>query len=93
MAVVELSLLAFWVTRQSGARVLRALSRPLGVAVVAGGTGLALTQVGGDPIVMGVAGLLAAELLLLAGLRLLARDDLRAAMRITRSAVASERAA
>jgi O-antigen/teichoic acid export membrane protein len=92
MAFVEVGLLSFWVGRQSGARVLLSLARPLGVAVAAGGAGLALSQVGDHRVVMGIAGLLAAEVLLIGGLRLLAHSELTSAMRVTGRALTTARA-
>jgi O-antigen/teichoic acid export membrane protein len=92
-SVVEATLLSAWTSRRSGARMLRTLARPLAVALAAGGFGLALSQIEGNRVLMGIAALGCAELLLLGGLRLLARDDLRAAFRITRRAVAGARAA
>ncbi len=91
-SVAELTLLSIWVGRRSGARVLRRLARPLGVALAAGAGGLAVGQLGLDRVPKGIACLLVAELLLIAGLRLLARDDLRAAIRISGRAVTTARA-
>jgi O-antigen/teichoic acid export membrane protein len=92
MALVELSLLSFWVGRQTGARVLRSLFRPLAVATAAGCAGVATAQLGDSRVLMGVVALLVAELLLIGGLRLLAGDQLRAAVRTARQGVTSVRA-
>jgi O-antigen/teichoic acid export membrane protein len=91
-SLVEAFAIGWWVARGSGARVIASLARPLAVAVAAGAVGFAVASLGHEGVLMGIGGLLAAELLLVAGLFGLAGEQLRATLRLSSRAVASVRA-
>jgi O-antigen/teichoic acid export membrane protein len=93
MAVVEATLLGRRIASGTGARVLASLARPLAVAVAAGSAGYVIAALGHRGIAMGLAGVVAAELILLAGLLCLAGEPLRATLRLGGLAVAAERTA
>lgn len=90
--LVEACLVGWWVGRGSGARVFASLARPVAVAAVAGAAGFALATLGHERVLMGILGVVAAELLLVAGLLGLAPVSLRATIRLSRRAVAARAA-
>jgi hypothetical protein len=90
--LVEASLIGWWVGHRTGARVITSLARLLAIAIAAGGTGFAVASLGSEGVPMGILGIAAAELLLLAGLLGLAREPLRATLRLSKSAVSGARA-
>jgi O-antigen/teichoic acid export membrane protein len=76
---------------RTGARVLRRLAPAAAVAVVAGGAGWALSTTS-ETVPAGVAGVLAGEAILLAGLFVLANAQLRGAVALARQGLSEARA-
>jgi O-antigen/teichoic acid export membrane protein len=87
MAVVEAVLLAWWVERGTGARVVASFVGPLVASVAAGTAGVAVASIGDGGALPGVAGVVAAEVLLLGGLFVLAGDALRTTLRLGNQAL------
>jgi len=90
MGVVETVLLWWWVGRGAGVRILANLMGPLVVTVAAGAAGIAVASLDDEGWLIGLAGVAAGELVLLAGLLALARDPLHATVRLGRRAVTRE---
>jgi O-antigen/teichoic acid export membrane protein len=93
MAFVEAVMFGWWVGRGIGVQVITSVVRPLTVAVAAGSAGVAVASLGDGGLLIGIGGLVAAELVLLAGLYAVAGDSLRATLRLGGRAVATARAA
>jgi O-antigen/teichoic acid export membrane protein len=88
-AIGDAAVLGAAARRRTGARVLRSLAVPAGLALVAGGAGWALSSTA-ETVAAGVGGLLAGEAILLAGLLLLARPLLGEVLTLVRQGLGRE---
>lgn len=89
-AIGDTGVLGHAAAKRAGARLGRVLVAPFLLVLVAGGAGWALSSTS-ETVAAGVAGLLVAELALLAGLFLLANRDLREAVALARQGVGEAR--
>jgi hypothetical protein len=88
-AVGDATVLGRAAARRTGARVLRSLAVPAGLALAAGGAGWALSSTS-ETVAAGVGGLLAGEAILAAGLLLLARPVLGEVVALVRQGLGRE---
>jgi hypothetical protein len=91
--VVDALLMGWWVNRRIGVRVIANFAGPFVVAVAAGAAGIAVASVGDAGWLIGVAGVLVGEAALALGLFVLARDPLRATLRLGGRVIATGRTA
>lgn len=91
--VVDALLMGWWVNRRIGVRVIANFAGPFVVAVAAGAAGIAVATIGDSGWLIGVAGVLVGEAALALGLFVLARDPLRATLRLGGRVIATGRTA
>jgi O-antigen/teichoic acid export membrane protein len=92
-AFAEVVLLGWWVRSRLGVRVVAKCLGPVTVALAAGAAGIAVASIGDEGWAIGIAGVLAGEVLLALGLLVLARDPLRATLRLGGRVIATGRTA
>jgi O-antigen/teichoic acid export membrane protein len=92
-AVVNAALLWRPVSERTGARITASMALPSAVSLVAVAAGWLIAHVPSEPLIGGVAGLCAAELLLIAGLLTVSRPTMREVNALARQGVGSLRRA